>query len=322
MSTIKTGTYLTIEFDRIHVLQTFQVRSTPINNEELEALSSSIVESGQQTPVWGLSVSNADFTKKFPDVPLNENDRQYILIAGFSRMAAIKMAIEKGNLPSNFVVKFDVKYKLFPSDAELLLTSTAENTARNGMTDVDKAAVIARLIKLNVKQSDIAARLGLTQAAVSTLNKFELTADVETKSLVQNGAVSFTAAKTAVEAGLNGTQLTEIVAESKVTGAKVTAEKVLVKAGQQTALQTFKNLIKEVERENMRIVGNGKHYTSNQMFVLFWDILSGDTTSKELFEIFNPENVVKETKSSKGQLVPQPNGAVGFEADDSDGEEE
>lgn len=320
MSTIKTGTYLTIEFDRIHVIDTFQVRSTAISNEELQALSGSIVESGQQTPVWGLSVSNAEFSKKLPDVPLNEGDRQYILIAGFTRMAAIKMAIEKGSLPSNFAVKFDVKYKLFPSESELLLTSTAENTARNGMTDVDKAAVIARLIKLNVKQSEIATRLGLTQAAVSMLNKFELTADVDTKELVQNGEVSFSAANTAVKNGITGEGLKEIVAEAKATNTKVTTEKVLVKANQQSALSWFRKMIPQVEAGNFTIAGDEKKFSAVDMWQTFSEILDNAVTITALVEMFTVRNGVKEVKNPKGQLVPQnaPNGAIGFEADNEE----
>lgn len=321
MSTIKTAQFLRIPVSRIHIMQEFQVRNEHVSQENTNALAESISKNGLQTPVWGLAVKNAEFTSRFPNVPLNEGDKQYVVIAGFTRMQAIKYAIENKSLQPDFLVSFDVKYQFFPSESELLLTSAGENMSRNDMTELDKASVIARLVKLGIKQNEIAARLGLTQAAVSTLNKFELTADVETKSLVQNGAVSFTAAKTAVEAGLNGTQLTEIVTESKVTGAKVTAEKVLAKAGQQSALSWFRKMIPQVKAGNFTIAGNEKKFSAVDMWDTFSEILDNNITITALVNLFDVTNGVKEVKAPKGELIRQPNGAVGFEADD-DGEEE
>lgn len=318
---IKTTTGLLIPYSRIQVLDNYQVREGGASPEHIDELYVSIGENGQETAVWVLKVSNAQFTQKHPTVALKEGDDQYVLIAGFSRMAAIQKGIEAGKFDTNFAVRCEVKYKGFMSEAEQILFSTSENLNREPMTPVQIGRIVKRLIALNIPQKTIATRLGLSQPQVSQYGAFVVEADMDTQQLVENGEVSFSAATAAVKAGLTGEGLKEIVAESQVAGTKVTAEKVLAKAGQQSALQAFKNLIKEVERENMRIVGNGKQYTSNEMFVLFWDILSGDTTAKEVFAVFNPANAVKEVKAPKGVLIPQkghPN-AVGF---NGDGEEE
>ncbi len=318
---IKTAQILRIPASRIHIMHELQVRQTAATTEQVEALANSIVQNGQDTPVAVFTMSTPDFKRAYPDIEAFEGEKQYVLFAGFTRMAAINLALEQGTLPLDFLVKADVKYNGRPSMENLFIDSARENMARNAMNKVDVARVVSQMVKWGYAQKDIASKLGITQAEVSNLASFDANADLAIKEAVATGEVSFSAANAAVKAGISGEGLKEIVAESNVTGVKVTAEKVLAKAGQQTALQAFKNLIKEVERENMRIVGNGKQYSSNEMFVLFWDILSGDTTAKEIFAIFNPENMVKETKTAKGKLVPQPNGGVAFEAD-PDGEEE
>ncbi len=322
---IKTEQILRISANRIHVLPEFQVRNTQVPQEEIEALAASIVANGQDTPVIAFTMSTGDFKKAYPNEPVFEGEKQYVLFAGFTRMAAINLALAKGDLPEAFRVRVDVRYNGIPSKQQLFIDSARENMARNAMNKVDIARVVAQMIKWGFAQKDIASKLGITQAEVSNLAAFDSNADLATKEAVATGEVSFSAATAAVKAGITGEGLKEIVAESNATGAKVTADVVRAKAtGQLSPIQTLKTIIKAVERGDMVIKGNGKQYSSNEMFVLFWDIVQGEMESKELFNIFNPENVVKETKAPKGQLVPQnaPNGAVGFEADDSDREEE
>lgn len=321
MSIIKNLSIPAIPFNRIQVLDAYQVREGGASEEHIENLLTSISANGQETPVWVIKVTNSQFKQKHPNVDLKEGEDQYVLIAGFSRMAAIQKGIEAGTFDIDFAVRCEVKYKGFMSEAEQILFSTSENMNREQMTPVQIGRIVRRLIALNVPQKTIAERLGLTQPKVSQYNAFVVEADMATQELVENGQVSFTAATAAVKTGITGEGLKEIVAEAKATNTKVTTEKVLVKANQQSVLSWFRKMIPQVEAGNFTIAGDEKQFSAVDMWKTFSEILDNAVTITALVEMFTVRNGVKEPKAPKGQLVPQnaPNGAMGFEAD---GEEE